>query len=259
MRLQVLSSGSKGNATLIRAGEACLLVDAGLGPRNLRDRLELAQLGPRALDHVLVTHGHLDHSRSAGAVAKRHDATVHCAPSLLGHRAVVRAPRVAALPVGGSVQLDARGEAVTVTTARLPHDCDPTVGIALDHEGRRAVVLTDLGLPDREVARALADAHVLVLEFNYDPGMLDAGPYPERLKDRIRGGRGHLSNQQGAEMLRLLAGPQLHTVILAHLSAHNNEPDLALAAARGALTELGREDVALLVARQDVPLDPIAV
>ena len=196
MRLQVLSSGSKGNATLVRAGEACLLVDAGLGPRNLRDRLEVAQLGPRALDHVLVTHGHLDHSRSAGAVAKRHDATVHCAPSLLEHRAVIRAPRVASLPVGGSAQLDARGEAVTVTTARLPHDCDPTVGVALDHDGRRAVVLTDLGLPDREVARTLAGAHVLVLEFNYDPGMLDAGPYPERLKDRIRGGRGHLSTSR---------------------------------------------------------------
>jgi phosphoribosyl 1,2-cyclic phosphodiesterase len=259
MRLQVLSSGSKGNATLLRAGEACVLVDAGLGPRNLKDRLDLAQLGPRALDHVVVTHGHLDHSRSAGAVARRHDATVHCAPSLLTHRAVVRAPRLSALPVGGTCTLEARGERVELRTARLPHDCDPTVGVGLEHAGRRAVVLTDLGVPDPGVARALSGAHVLVLEFNYDPGMLAAGPYPERLKERIRGGRGHLSNEQAAEMLRLLAGPELHTVVLAHLSAHNNTQELARAAAEAALSAAGRDEVRVLVALQDEPLQPIPV
>ena len=192
-------------------------------------------------------------------MARRHDATVHCAPSLLSHRAVARAPRLAALPVGGSCTLEARGERLELRTARLAHDCDPTVGVGLEHAGRRAVVLTDLGVPDPGVARALAGAHVLVLEFNYDAAMLAEGPYPERLKERIRGGRGHLSNAQAAEMLGLLQGPELHTVVLAHLSAHNNTEDLARAAAEEALSAAGRDKVRVLIARQDEPLEPIPV
>jgi phosphoribosyl 1,2-cyclic phosphodiesterase len=89
--------------------------------------------------------------------------------------------------------------------------------------------------------------------------MLAAGPYPERLKERIRGGRGHLSNEQAAEMLRLLAGPELHTVVLAHLSAHNNTQELARAAAEAALSAAGRDEVRVLVALQDEPLEPIPV
>lgn len=259
MRLQVLSSGSKGNAALVRAGEAALLIDAGLGPRLLRERLDAVKLGVRGLDHVLVTHGHLDHSRSAGAIARREDATVLCAPSLLEHRAVKRAPRKGTLPVGGDLTLSSAGETVAVRTARLPHDCDPTIGIRLEHAGRRVAILTDLGRPDRVAGERLADAHVLVLEFNHDEAMLAAGPYPERLKDRIRGDQGHLSNRQAAEQLALLCGPSLHTLVLAHLSLHNNTRELARLAAEQALRDLGRDDVRVLIAEQDHALEPIDV
>jgi phosphoribosyl 1,2-cyclic phosphodiesterase len=80
--------------------------------------------------------------------------------------------------------------------------------------------------------------------------MMASGPYPPSLQQRITGGRGHLSNAQAAEMLERLAGPELHTVVLAHLSSKNNTPELALAAARGALERLGRPEVRLLIAEQ---------
>jgi phosphoribosyl 1,2-cyclic phosphodiesterase len=253
MHLQILGSGSKGNTAVVRADDLSLLVDAGLGVRTLSERFELARLGPRALDHVLITHGHLDHSRSAGAVAKRQQAVLHAGEAILGHRSLARAPQKHALRIGKPHELHAsRGNGTLVyTPVLLPHDCDPTVAFKLEHEDRRAVILTDLGRPLPEVGRALQGAHVLVLEFNYDPEMMRKGPYPPVLQRRISGGRGHLSNDEAAELLARLAGPELHTLVLAHISQHNNTPELALETAHAALERLGLGHVRVIAASQD--------
>jgi phosphoribosyl 1,2-cyclic phosphodiesterase len=253
VRLQVLSSGSEGNACLLRAGEVTALIDAGLGVRALAGRMESARVAPRALDHLLVTHGHLDHSRSAGAVAKRQGAVLHCAETIMTHRALARAPRKATLPIGSEFRLEGRagrGE-LTAKAVLLPHDCDPTVAFRFEHEGRVAAILTDMGHPRDEVARALAGAHVLVLEFNHDLDLLRAAHYPPVLQDRIRGDRGHLSNAQAATMLEALAHADLHTLVLAHLSKRANREELALAAARAALGRAGLPHVRVLAASQD--------
>jgi phosphoribosyl 1,2-cyclic phosphodiesterase len=262
MRLQVLSSGSEGNSTLIRAGETNLVVDSGLVLAEMEARLEAVRLPATEIHHVVVTHGHLDHSRSAGALARKARATLHCSENIMSHPATRRAKRLSTLPVGS--RFEVRGthadNAVELLTQPLPHDCDPTVGFKIEHEGRSAAILTDIGRPCDETARALGGAHVLVLEFNYDPEMMRRGPYSPELQKRITGSRGHLSNEQAAAMLEALAGPNLHTLVLAHLSKKNNTEELALNAANGALDRLGmRERVRVLVAKQEAPLDAIDV
>ena len=93
-------------------------------------------------------------------------------------------------------------------------------------------------------------SHTLIGEFNYDPDMLRKGPYPPHLQARIRGEWGHLSNQMGGELAAWAARQGAGRVILAHLSAENNRPGLALEAARQALggLGLGEKDVELVVA-----------
>jgi len=252
MHVQSLGSGSEGNATLVRADDLSVLVDAGLGVRVLSERFERAHVGPRQLDHLLVTHGHLDHSRSAGAIAKRQRAVLHCSERIMQHRALARAPQKVALHVGHERELEpAAGRGgLHYRPVLLPHDCDPTVAYRLRHGERTAVILTDIGRPDPEVARQLHGAHLLLLEFNYDAEMMRRGPYPAVLQRRITGDHGHLSNDQAAEMLELLAGPELHTLALAHISRKNNTPELAEAAARAALARIGREDVRVLALSQ---------
>ena len=263
MHLQVLSSGSEGNATLVRAGELGVLVDAGLGREAMLARLESARLAPGAIRHVLVTHGHLDHARSAGLVARRERATLHAAEMSLTHPWARRAKTaLAALAVGGEHVLTARagGDELRYRAVVLPHDCDPTVAFRLEHAGRVAVIATDLGRPDPDVARALAGAHVLVLEFNYEPALLASGPYPAVLQRRIAGGRGHLSNAQGAAMLEMLASENLHTLVVAHVSQKTNRPDVAAEAATRALERLGLAGrVRVVVAPQHEALASTAV
>ena len=255
MQLQVLSSGSGGNATLVRAGERNLLVDAGLPREAMHARLEAARLGHRAIDRVLVTHGHLDHARSAGIVARAHGATVHCSASLMRQRSIARAKRLSTLTLDHENELDD----VVVTPVRIPHDADPTVAYRIEHGDRVAAILTDMGHDEPRIARRLRGAHVLVLEFNHDPGMVEAGPYTPALKRRILGNAGHLSNEQAGRVLREAAGEELHTVVLAHLSEVNNRPLLALAEASAVLEDLGLAHVRVEVAQQGGVGPPIRV
>ena len=252
MHLQVLSSGSEGNSTLVRCGELTVLVDAGLTMRALTERLETARIAPNQIDHVVLTHAHLDHSRSAGVVGKRHGALVHCPEAMMQNRSVARAPRLSTLPVGGSFELEVPDseEPLKIETTHLPHDCDPTVAIRLTFAGRTAVICTDCGQPRPELIPTLQGANVLVLEFNHDPVLMTTSPYPPKLRKRILGDRGHLSNAQAQALLAELTGPGLHTLILAHLSQKTNTPDLALSAAKETLEELGRLDVDVHVALQ---------
>ena len=252
MRLQVLSSGSGGNAALLRVGDVSLLIDAGLGPRELRARLAQAGVGIFGLDHVLISHAHLDHSRSAGKIARQFRAQLHAPESLLRHPACRLAQDMATMPVGGTFRIPVRGELpLEVSTVAIPHDCDPTVAFRFEHRGRVLGFATDLGEARAELVRLLQDPHVLLVESNHDAELLAAGPYPAELKRRVAGPRGHLSNAQAAALLPAVAGPRLHTVVLAHLSGTNNTPELACETAKGALAALGRGDVAVWAAAQD--------
>jgi phosphoribosyl 1,2-cyclic phosphodiesterase len=253
MHLQVLGSGSKGNATLVRAGETHVLLDSGLSIRVLEERLAAARVPVHRIDHIALTHGHLDHARSAGTLAKKSKARLHCCERLMRNASVKRAPILSTLPVGSTIELNDAGgvDPVALRAVLVPHDADPTVAFRVEHRGRVAVLVTDMGHVDSNAARALAGAHLLVLEFNHDAAMLASGPYSPALKRRVGGPQGHLSNDQAAEMLRLLTGPELHTLVLAHLSKVNNSPELARAAAVGALTEIDRSDVEIIVAEQD--------
>jgi len=262
MHIQVLSSGSEGNATLVRAGETNLIVDSGLTLAEMELRLGAVGLSASQIDHMIVTHGHLDHARSAGALARKARGTLYCPENIMNHPSTRRAKRLSTVPVGS--RFEVRGHngdnAVELLSVPLPHDCDPTVAYRIEHDGRCAAILTDIGRPCDEVAHALQGAHVLVLEFNYDPEMLRCGPYTPELQKRIAGSRGHLSNEQAAQMLEALAGPRLHTVVLAHLSQKNNRPELALAAANGALERVGMAgQVRVIVASQREALESLEV
>ncbi|MFT5285891.1 MAG: phosphoribosyl 1,2-cyclic phosphodiesterase [Planctomycetota bacterium] len=229
------------------------MIDAGLTAAAQTARLEAAKTSVRALHHIALSHGHLDHTRSAGIFSKRNEhLTVHCAERVMKNKALARARRLSTLTIGREQSLGDRtgNDQLSLLAVKIPHDADPTVAFRIEYEGRRLVILTDMGHPAREATRELIDPHVLLLEFNHDEGMIETGPYPPSLRKRILGGGGHLSNSQAAEVLGHLAGSNLHTLVLAHLSEHNNTPELAREVAESKLSTLGLSHVRVLIASQ---------
>jgi phosphoribosyl 1,2-cyclic phosphodiesterase len=223
-----------------------VLVDAGLGPRQLGERLASASVDPASIDAVLVSHEHTDHARGAAAFA------VRWGVPLAGTRGTYRAAGFAAVRLPGYERIES-GEARTfarleVRAIRIPHDAAEPVAFVLSAGGVSFGHATDLGHLGRGFVGTFGACDAVLLESNYDPAMLRDGPYPWSLKERILGPLGHLSNGDVARFLESGLGRACRRVVLAHLSQKNNHPDLALLAAEEALRRGGRSDTALTLA-----------
>lgn len=236
-----LFSGSSGNAIYVSAGRTRLLIDAGMPAARIESALRAAGAEAEQLDAILVTHEHSDHIKGVGPLARRHRIPVY---TNAGTWSAMSAA------VGSTAKLDVRifesgsvfevGD-VAVRSFRTPHDAAESVGYVLDTGKGRVSVCTDLGEMTPAVMAAIRGSDVVFLESNYDDHMLMAGPYPWPLKKRIRGVRGHLSNDMtAAAACELLSTGTAH-IVLSHLSRHNNFPELAEMTVLAELKEKGAE------------------
>ncbi len=251
--VHALASGSSGNATLLRAGEVSVLIDAGVGMRKLVAALASQGLKPGDLSGAVITHEHSDHIQSAHALSKRHGVPLIASEKTLTafYKRKTQTPHLI-LPVGDKWRI---GD-LEIETFSVPHDAADPVGVNVVHAptGQKVSHLTDLGHVTDTVRRAIRGAHLLVLEANHDVHRLAGGEYPGYLKSRILGDHGHLSNEAAAQLLcehALNHGP--HTVWLAHLSKENNTPKLALGYARATVAVETNCPVVFDVAKRDAP------
>jgi phosphoribosyl 1,2-cyclic phosphodiesterase len=123
----------------------------------------------------------------------------------------------------------------------VPHDATQTVGYAIEVEGHKFVIMTDVGRMTDEAVEYARQADTVVVESNYDIDMLMSGPYPYELKMRIVQGCGHLSNDECASAIRRFCHPGLRNIFLCHLSENNNTPELAYQCSLKALNSMGVE------------------
>lgn len=257
MRVTSLGSGSSGNALLVEAGplgRTKLLVDAGLAPRILLERLRVAYTAPTQLNGVLVTHEHSDHILSIPMLTKRYDIPIITAPDTLAameqsfisgrwfsdsgpliepsfELAAVQETQISEvkrrilLSVGSTRVI---GD-IEVTSFPISHDAVSPCGYLLHAGGCRVCVVTDSGEVTPTMLAMMQHADLLVLESNHDRERLLRGPYPYHLKQRILSPTGHLSNDQAADaVLQTWRTDSVRWLWLAHLSRTNNTPRLAL-------------------------------
>ena len=229
LTVQSLGSGSSGNAYVVRTASTVILVDCGFGIRRIASVLSTHGLNLDRLDAVVVSHEHSDHVRAVDSLRRRR------LPLLMtGGTATALELRatdhVRLTPTGGRVVGDA-----LVTVVTTSHDAAEPCGVSIVTPGGTVSILTDMGCPNEAVVRACAASDLLVVEANHDVDMLRLGPYPSHLKRRVGSDVGHLSNRQTGELLADAltdagGGPQ--TIWLAHLSATNNRPSLAVETVR---------------------------
>jgi len=228
MELISLQSGSNGNCVYVEAGGVRLLVDAGISGLRAQERLARHGRDIRQVDAVLISHDHADHTRSLGIYQRKFGLPVYITRQTLS-----AAQRWQSLGKLGEICFfDAGAELrfghVRVETIPTPHDGADGVAFVIDDGHSRLGVLTDLGHVFADLAHAVGTLDAVLLESNHDPAMLAEGPYPEFLKQRIRGPGGHISNLEAAELLERSAGRRMRWGCLGHLSAENNRPELAL-------------------------------
>ena len=261
-----LGSGSRGNCTYVGDGRRGVLVDCGLSARQIFHRLECAGIGDTAIDGVLVTHEHLDHVGAARILDDRiYKQQGHRIPfymtrgTLVGLNPKCRPTRVERISSGTPISVSEHRTSWSVEPYTIPHDTQDPVAFTVCIGEIRVGVITDLGRSTRLVERHLSSLDVAVLEFNHDVQMLMDGEYPWRLKQRVRGAHGHLSNTQAGELVGRAASSRLKHLVLAHLSQDNNDPDLALEAAQAGLHDAEATGVTVEVAMQQIALDPMAL
>jgi phosphoribosyl 1,2-cyclic phosphodiesterase len=231
-----LASGSSGNATVVQAREGAqlthLLIDCGLGIRQLEKRLTEAGLATAQIDAVFITHEHADHIGSACQFALRQNVPIFMSH---GTYAAIGQPEL-----GGLLRLVSDGMklaigAIEVLPFTVPHDAREPLQLTCSDGASRLGVLTDLGHASAHVLEQLAGCATVLLECNHDRGMLAASGYPAFLKRRVGGDWGHLANDSAAEIARSLRACGLKQVVAAHLSEQNNRPELARQALAAAM------------------------
>jgi phosphoribosyl 1,2-cyclic phosphodiesterase len=253
LRVVFLGSGSAGNAVAVTDGVTTLLVDCGFSARETARRLGLAGLAATDVSAILVTHEHSDHIRGVDVFQRRHGmAAVACTG---GTR---RAAGFDALH-GDVVTLVAsevtRFSTLSVIPFKTSHDAAEPVGFRIESDcGMCVGIATDTGILTPEAAEALADVDLLALESNHDLRMLDNGPYPYYLKQRIRSARGHLSNPDACDALERLASDRLGRVFALHRSNTNNSASIVRREMTARATAIGLS-VPIEVAPQDDVLD----
>jgi phosphoribosyl 1,2-cyclic phosphodiesterase len=256
VRFRVLGSGSSGNTTLVEAGGTWLLIDAGLGPREMAERLASLGIDPASIAAIVLTHEHNDHARGAASFSKKWGVR------LAGSRGTYAAGGFGAVDIEGwdvlePGQMRAYGGA-SVTGVPIPHDAAGPMAYVVAGDGVSMGHATDFGHVNRALVDAFRPCDTVFVESNYDPAMLRDGSYPWSLKERILGRLGHLSNGDVADYIARGLGETCRTLVLGHLSRNNNHPELARMSAENALRRRGRTEVRLEIAEPD-GMDWIAV
>ena len=227
MRVISLQSGSNGNCIYVEAGNVKLLFDAGISGSQAKQRLALCGQDIAGVDAVLISHDHVDHCRSMGIFHRKFGLPVFATAKTYQAARRYDLGKIEDLRHFTAGEILRFGR-VTVETISTPHDAEDGVVFVVDDGKHRLGILTDLGHVFADLEAVIGSLNAVLLESNYDPDMLANGSYPDWLKKRITGPRGHISNFEAAEVLKSSATKRMKWACLAHLSHDNNTPHLAL-------------------------------
>jgi phosphoribosyl 1,2-cyclic phosphodiesterase len=218
-----LNSGSNGNCYYVGNRNDAVLIDVGISCRETERRMKKIELDIKKVKAIFVSHEHGDHIRGVSVLANKYslpvyitEATAKRGPILIKH---LSKTFTAHEPI-------AVGE-LTITAFTKQHDAADPHSFIVSYNSITVGVITDIGIACDKVIHYFKQCHAAFLETNYDEVMLENGSYPLHLKNRIRGGEGHISNAQALELFIKHRPPFMTHLLLSHLSQENNSPQIA--------------------------------
>lgn len=223
LELASLNSGSNGNCYYIGNEKDAVLVDAGISCKEIETRMNHLGLSIHKIRGIFITHEHTDHTRGVEVLSRKHRIPVYITPATHKAGKLMLNPDYVRNFVAH--QTFSIGELIVYAMPKIHDGVDPH-SFTISHGEKTVGVFTDIGDVCENLSRHLRKCKAAFLEANYDPVMLENGNYPPHLKRRIRGGKGHLSNRQALNLFANFSSPEIKLLILSHLSAHNNHPDI---------------------------------
>ncbi len=259
MRFCAIASGSSGNCIYVGSDTTHLLVDVGISGKRVESALNSMDITGRDLSGILITHEHADHIAGLGVLARKLGLPIYATPRTL--EAISRDRSLGKIDQGLFEEVHADvpftiGD-MKINPMHISHDAADPVGYRISCGSKKVAVCTDLGTYNDYTVGCLQGMDALLLEANHDVRMLQTGPYPYYLKQRILGDRGHLSNENSGKLLCRILHDHCKQIILGHLSHENNLPDLAYEAVRMEITmgdnPYKADDFPIMVAKRGEP------
>ncbi|MDP4214079.1 MAG: MBL fold metallo-hydrolase [Bacteroidota bacterium] len=218
-----LNSGSNGNCYYIGNNEEAIFVDAGLSCRETELRMKRLGLPMSGIKAIFITHEHSDHILGVNQLVSKYQIPVYVSQSTLKEAGFWK---IRKFTFHFTDQQPVFIGNLRVTAFQKKHDaCDPH-SFVVSASKTNIGVFTDIGEPCDQLIHYFKQCHAAFLESNYDEDLLENGRYPVYLKNRIRGGKGHLSNRQALELYIKHRPPFMSHLLLSHLSKENNSPEL---------------------------------
>ncbi len=238
MRLCSIASGSSGNCIYVGSETTHLLVDVGISGKRTEAGLNLLGITADELDGILVTHEHADHINGLGVISRKYGIPIFATPGTI--TAIKNTSGIGKIDSSlfheVSEEEKFKIKDLTVNPMKISHDAAQPVAYRIAYGNKKVGICTDLGIYNEYTVESLKGMDAVFLEANHDVNMLQVGPYPYHLKQRILGDRGHLSNENSGRLLGRILHDRLKYIILGHLSKENNLPELAYEAVRMEIT-----------------------
>lgn len=257
MRMCSIASGSSGNCIYVGSDNSHLLIDTGISKKRIEEGLNKLEIKGDELDGILITHEHSDHIKGLGVFSRKYEIPIYATPGTIA--GIKESSSLGKMPEGLLHPIKAdhpfRLGELDVHPFAISHDANEPSGYRFEQDGKKIAVATDLGKYDEYTVENLKDLNAVLLESNHDIHMLEVGPYPYYLKQRVLGDRGHLSNELSGRLLCDILHNNLQSVLLGHLSKENNYEELAYETVRLEVT-LGQnpykgDDIPIAVAKRD--------
>ncbi len=238
MRLCSIASGSSGNCIYVGSDATHLLVDVGISGKRTEQGLNTLGLSAGELDGILITHEHADHISGLGVLSRKYGIPIYATAGTIEEMKRCKSLGNVDESLFHVIRADEKFSIkdLIVDPMRISHDAAEPVAYRVRYGHSKIAIATDLGFYNDYIVESLKGMDAVLLEANHDVNMLQVGPYPYYLKQRILGDKGHLSNENCGRLLSRILHDNLQAILLGHLSQENNLPELAYETVRVEVT-----------------------
>jgi len=255
MKVCVLSSGSKGNSTLVITDKVKILIDLGTTTSYVEAALNNLNVDVKEISYILITHSHVDHIKGLKVFIKRYNPVILVTEDMKN----VLEKELGNFRYEYYEDKKAIIGDLTVNVIKTSHDAEESIGFVLTNNNSSMVYITDTGYINQKYFKILSNNNLYVLESNHDIKMLMDGPYPYYLKQRVQGDKGHLSNKQASDYLCKFIGDNTRKIVFAHISEHNNSYEKVIETFNEELSKNDMKFDDVLIAKQNEVTEVIEV